>query len=155
VRRAPPGRRGSTASARVATSDSSRFVFLAPRLRLSDGRRMPHPARDPQLLQHPEKPPHGFGGFDADHRRSWHRSAKTPVSPWCARVRSTTSPVSPSNIAIVCGAECKSHPIIRISASFVPSAVGLDRHTLLGPSRGRRCYDISFSVGKGSVSPVA
>src|SRR5216683_2271024 len=47
-------------------------------------------------------------------------------------------------MAIVCWAACKSHPIIRISASFVPSAVGLDTHSLRGASRGRRCYDISF-----------
>ena len=41
-------------------------------------------------------------------------------------VRSTISPVSRSSMAIVCCAACKSQPIIRISASFDPSAVRVD-----------------------------
>ena len=70
---------------------------------------------------------------------------KTPGPP---RLRASTSarltsPVSRSSIAIVCWLACKSHPIIRISASFNPSAVSMDTHSLLRPSRGRRRYDIN------------
>ena len=59
-------------------------------------------------------------------------------------VFSTTSPVSQSNIAIVCCAACKSQPIIFISASFDPSAVRVDATQSTRPSRGRRRYDISL-----------
>src|SRR5580704_7078545 len=38
----------------------------------------------------------------------------------------STSPVVVSNIATVCWRACKSHPIILISASFGPSAVGVN-----------------------------
>jgi hypothetical protein len=43
-----------------------------------------------------------------------------------ARVSFTTSPVAVSSIANVCWRACKSHPIIRISASFDPSTVGVN-----------------------------
>ncbi len=62
------------------------------------------------------------------------------------RVSFTTSPVAVSSIANVCWRACKSHPIIRISASFDPSTVGVNTDSLLGPSRGRRRYDINQDV---------
>src|SRR6202040_537550 len=54
--------------------------------------------------------------------------------PSCSRVFSTNSPASLSNIAIVCCRACRSHPIIRISASFDPSSVRWTPHSLLGSS---------------------
>src|SRR5258708_13519882 len=64
-----------------------------------------------------------------------------------------TAPVSRSNIAIDCWLECKAHPIIFISASFDPSTVSMDTHSLLRPSRGRRRYDINVYAGKLEVRP--
>src|SRR5262249_59297546 len=49
------------------------------------------------------------------------------------------SPVSQSSIAITCWLACKSHPIIRISASFDPSAVRSGHRTVYA---GRREADV-------------
>ena len=121
------------------------IVFLLARLRFADRRRMTHAARDPEFVHQLQKPSHRARGFDPHHDRRRQAPRRIPARslPSCFNVFSTTSPVSRSNIAIVCWAACKSHPIIFISASFDPSAVSVDTHSLLRPSRGRRRYDIS------------
>jgi len=48
---------------------------------------------------------------------------------------SSSSPVSLSNIAIVCCRACRSHPIIFISASFDPSSVRLGHRTVYSARR--------------------
>ena len=55
----------------------------------------------------------------------------------------TISPVVVSSIANACWRACKSHPIIRISASFGPSTVRVNTETVYSDRRGRRRYDIN------------
>jgi hypothetical protein len=55
--------------------------------------------------------------------------------PSCFRVMATISPVVVSSIANACWRACKSHPIIRISASFGPSTVRVNTETVYSDRR--------------------
>src|ERR1700733_4878688 len=82
---------------------------------------------DPQFFHQLQKPLHRSGRFDAYSHRPWKCGINSrTLLPSCARVWFTTSPVAVSSIANVCLRACQSHPIIRISASFVPSTVGVN-----------------------------
>ena len=85
-------------------------------------------ARDAQLLHQPQEPAHRPGRFDAHDDRRRQAGVELPdrLALVLQRAARPISPVSRSNIAIVCWLACKSHPIIRISASFDPSAVRVD-----------------------------
>jgi hypothetical protein len=84
-----------------------------------------------QFLQQLQKPVHRSGGFDPHQNLagSAEQNFRTS-SPSCWRVFSINSPVSLSNIATLCCRVCTSTPIIRISASFGPSAVTVNTETV-------------------------
>src|SRR5215510_5637774 len=58
---------------------------------------------------------------------------------------SVHSPVSVSNMAMLCCLACRSTPTIFISASFFPSSFGWYHKSLLGSLRGRRTYVITYT----------
>src|SRR6266536_4456120 len=59
---------------------------------------------------------------------------------------SVSSPVSVSNMAMLCCLACRSHPTIFISASFVPSLFWLDTAKVYS---GRREADVLMSSATG------
>src|SRR4030095_3777933 len=99
-----------------------------------NGRRMSDLLRDSEFVEQLQKPSHGSRGLEPDHDRRRQRRVEVPhrVAFVWQRLLDHFS-VSRSNIAIVCWAACKSHPIIFISPSFDPSAVSMDTHSLHGP----------------------
>src|ERR1035438_154804 len=68
-------------------------------------------------------------------------------------VFSVNSPVSVSTIAMVCCFACRSHPTIFISASSVPSLWVRHHKVILGSSRGRRRYVISYASARSIFNP--
>src|SRR2546421_3274036 len=63
----------------------------------------------------------------------------------------TISPVVVSSIANACWRACKSHPIIRISASFGPSTVRVNTETVY--SDRREAGVVMASIGNGPRTP--
>src|SRR5262249_5675183 len=64
---------------------------------------------------------------------------------------SVNSPVSLSNMAMLCCLACRSHPTIFISASFVPSLFGLDNEKVY--SGRREAGVLMSSVTSGLLAP--
>jgi hypothetical protein len=114
---------------------------------------MSHPVRDAQFVEQLQKPSHRAGGFEPDQDRRRQGRVEFPHGPFLVFQRLLDDfPGLAVQHRIVCWAACKSHPIILISASFDPSAVSMDTHSLLRPSRGRRRYDISLKTDHAATS---
>src|ERR1700691_4305585 len=102
-------------------------MLLSAGFGCSNRRRMTNLTVDSQFFHQEQKPLHRSGRFDAYSHRTGKSRIKLPHA--FAFVRQSLVhdfPVAVSNIAKVCWRACKSHPIIRISASFVPSTVGVN-----------------------------
>ena len=111
------GKRSSARSA-IKKRRVSTVVLLPPGFPSTNPRRMADVTGDSELVHYAKKPPHRPRGLDADHDGGRQRRVKLrTVCASCFNVPSLISPVSRSSIAITCWLACKSHPIIRISAS--------------------------------------
>jgi hypothetical protein len=147
LRRGNPDRRKAISASRCSSNAASRrscFCLRGSAFRIVAGCRTRYvtPRSSSSCRNHPIEP------VASSPTTDWCRQAgvEFPTAPaWCFKVFPTISPAWRSNIAIVCWAACRSHPIIFISASFDPSAVSMDTHSLLRRSRGRRRYDISLN----------
>src|ERR1700677_2517230 len=102
-------------------------MFLSAGFSRSNRRGMTYLTVDSQLFHQVQKPLHRPSRFDAYTHRTGKRGIKLPHT--VAFVRETlvhNFSRRVSSIANVCWRACKSHPIIRISASFDPSTVGVN-----------------------------
>jgi hypothetical protein len=150
LRRGNPDRRKAISASRCSSNAASRrscFCLRGSAFRIVAGcrTRCVTPRSSSSCRNHPIEP------VASSPTTDWCRQAgvEFPTAPaWCFKVFPTISPAWRSNIAIVCWAACRSHPIIFISASFDPSAVSMDTHSLLRRSRGRRRYDISLKMDR-------
>ena len=137
VARAPGDRGARSRAAKSPESDRSSskleqcrvtaVVFLTACLGGANRCGMTDVAGNSEVLHQRQKPPHRTSGFKADDDRSGECGVEVPhgVGLMFQRGFGNFSRV-PSSIAMDCWLACKSQPIIRISASFDPSAVRVD-----------------------------
>ncbi len=91
-------------------------------------------------------PPCGFAPSQTDLAPFRGEARALGVSVY-QRQRALTSSVVGSSIAIVCWRACNSNPLLRISASFGPSAVRANTETAYS---ARREADLVFDIDRNS-----
>jgi hypothetical protein len=95
----------------------STIVLLSAGFDCSDSRGITGVARNSEVFHQPPTPSHRSGRFSTDdqRRRQTTRRSRASSNPSCGNILSTTiSPVLRSDIAIVCGAACKSQSNVRM-----------------------------------------